>query len=115
MASYNGSSYSYFHTGLDILGNTGTEIYAPADGIVVFTGELTIRGNATLIDHGWGVYTGYAHQSELYVNAGDKVETGQLIGLVGDTGRVEGAHLHWEVIVGGVQVDPLDWLSNEYP
>lgn len=113
--SYNGSAYRYFHTGLDILGNTGTEIYAPADGVVVFAGELTIRGNATLIDHGWGVYTGYAHQSEMYVKAGDSVETGQLIGLVGDTGRVEGAHLHWEVLVGGVQVDPLDWLSTVYP
>ena len=46
---------------------------------------------------------------------GDWVEKGQVIGLVGETGRVTGPHLHWEVIVGGVQVDPLDWLKNEYP
>jgi len=113
--SYNGSSYEYFHTGLDVVGGTGTEIYAPAAGIVVFAGPLTVRGNATMIDHGWGVYTGYMHQSEIIVKVGDRVEPGQLIGLVGGTGRVEGPHLHLEVWVGGVQVDPLDWLSQAYP
>ena len=113
--SYNGSPYIYFHTGLDIVGKPGTEILAPAPGIVVYTGELTVRGNATMIDHGWGVYTGYLHQSEILVEVGDRVETGQVIGLVGRTGRVEGPHLHWEVWVGGVQADPLDWLLVEYP
>jgi murein DD-endopeptidase MepM/ murein hydrolase activator NlpD len=113
--SYNGSPYRYFHAGLDIAGGIGTEIVAPAPGRVVFAGPLTVRGNATMIDHGWGVYTGYMHQSEILVQVGDFVETGQLIGLVGATGRVEGAHLHWEVLVGGVQVDPLDWLETVYP
>jgi murein DD-endopeptidase MepM/ murein hydrolase activator NlpD len=113
--SYNGSPYAYFHTGLDIAGGTGTEIYAPAPGVVVFAGPLTVRGNATMIDHGWGVYTGYMHQSEIFVQVGDRVETGDLIGLVGGTGRVEGPHLHLEVWVGGVQVDPLDWLEQTYP
>jgi murein DD-endopeptidase MepM/ murein hydrolase activator NlpD len=113
--SYNGSTYSYFHTGLDIVGKTGTEVYAAAAGVVVYTGTLTVRGNATMIDHGWGVYTGYLHQSEILVSVGDQVEAGQLIGKVGDTGRVEGPHLHWEVWAGGVQVDPLDWLKNIYP
>jgi len=68
-----------------------------------------------MIDHGWGVYTGYMHQSEILVNVGDQVEAGQIIGKVGETGRVEGPHLHWEVWVGGIQVDPLDWLNNIYP
>ena len=113
--SYNGSAYKYFHTGLDIVGKVGAEIYAPASGVVVFTGPLTVRGNATMIDHGWGVYTGYMHQSEILVKVGDHVETGQLIGYVGDTGRVEGPHLHWEVWVGGVQVDPMDWLTQVFP
>ncbi len=113
--SYNGSPYNFFHTGLDIVGKEGSEILAPAPGIVIYTGELTVRGNATMIDHGWGVFTGYMHQSDILVNVGDRVETGQVIGLVGRTGRVEGPHLHWEVWVGGVQVDPLDWLLNEYP
>jgi len=74
-----------------------------------------VRGNATIIDHGWGVYTGYMHQSEMYVKPGDRVEKGDVIGLVGGTGRVEGPHLHWEVWAGGVQVDPLDWLGQVYP
>jgi murein DD-endopeptidase MepM/ murein hydrolase activator NlpD len=113
--SYNGSAFKYFHTGLDIVGKVGAEIYAAAPGVVVFAGPLTVRGNATMIDHGWGVYTGYMHQSEILVKVGDHVEAGQLIGRVGDTGRVEGPHLHWEVWVGGVQVDPLDWLSQVYP
>jgi murein DD-endopeptidase MepM/ murein hydrolase activator NlpD len=113
--SYNGSAYDYFHTGLDIAGRTGTDIYAAADGVVVFSGPLTVRGNATMINHGQGVYTGYMHQSEILVKPGDIVKAGQLIGRVGGTGRVEAPHLHWEVWVGGVQVDPLDWLSRSYP
>lgn len=113
--SYNGSPYNAFHTGLDIAGTVGTEIYAPAPGVVVFAGPLTVRGNATMIDHGWGIYTGYMHQSEILVRVGDRVETGQLIGKVGATGRAEGPHLHWEVWAGGVQVDPMEWLSQAYP
>jgi len=113
--SYNGGPYTFFHTGLDIAGGSGTKIFAPAAGRVVFAGPLTVRGNATMIDHGWGVYTGYLHQSEIDVKVGDLVEAGRLIGLVGGTGRVEGPHLHWEVWVGGVQVDPLDWLEKTFP
>jgi len=113
--SYNQSGYFYFHTGLDFCGRTGVEIYAPAPGRVVFTGSLTVRGQATVIDHGWGVYSAYAHQSEIQVSQGDWVETGQVIGLIGETGRVTGPHLHWEVIVGGVQVDPMDWLTQVFP
>ncbi len=113
--SYNGSAYDYFHTGLDFCGNTSTEIYAPAAGIVVFAGPLTVRGNATVIDHGMGIYTGYLHQSEIYIKAGEKVEAGQLIGKIGATGRVTGPHLHFEIWVGGVQVDPLTWLQESYP
>jgi murein DD-endopeptidase MepM/ murein hydrolase activator NlpD/uncharacterized membrane protein (UPF0127 family) len=113
--SYNGSPYEYFHTGLDFCGGVGTQIMAPARGVVVFAGPLTVRGNATMIDHGWGVFSGYMHQSEIKVNEGDLVEPGQVIGLVGGTGRVTGPHLHWEMWVGGVQVDPLDWLNIAFP
>jgi murein DD-endopeptidase MepM/ murein hydrolase activator NlpD len=113
--SYNNSDYIYYHSGLDFCGQVGDPIYAAAAGVVVFTGLLTVRGNATMIDHGWGVYTAYMHQSEILVQAGDWVEQGQLIGRVGNTGRVEGPHLHFEVLVGGVPVDPLVWLSQEYP
>lgn len=113
--SYNGSAYIYYHTGLDIVGKIGADILAPAPGVVVFAGPLRVRGNATIIDHGWGVYTAYLHQSEILVRVGERVETGQLIGRVGNTGRVEGPHLHWEVWVGGIPVDPLDWLKQPYP
>ena len=113
--SYNGSPFEYFHSGLDFCGGVGTEILAPANGKVVFAGPLTVRGNATMIDHGWGVYSGYMHQSEILVEVGDLVEIGQLIGLVGGTGRVTGPHLHWEIFVGGIQVDPIDWLQEEFP
>ncbi len=113
--SYNGSPYDYFHTGLDLCGREGTDIFAPAPGEVVFAEPLVVRGKATVIDHGWGVYTAYDHQSEIFVKPGDFVEPGQLIGLGGATGRVTGPHLHWEVWVGGVQVDPIDWLERSFP
>ncbi|MCI0550948.1 MAG: M23 family metallopeptidase, partial [Anaerolineae bacterium] len=106
---------SGFHTGLDFCGGEGLQIFAPAPGKVVFAAPLTVRGNATIIDHGWGVYSGFWHQSEILVNVGDVVEQGQIIGLVGGTGRVTGAHLHWEVWVNGVQVNPLNWLDQAYP
>ncbi len=68
-----------------------------------------------MIDHGWGVYTGYMHQAEILVEVGERVEAGQLVGLIGGTGRVTGSHLHLEVWVGGVRVDPMDWLERSYP
>jgi murein DD-endopeptidase MepM/ murein hydrolase activator NlpD len=104
-----------FHTGLDFAGGEGLQIFAPAPGKVVFAAPLTVRGNATIIDHGLGVYSGFWHQSQILVNVGEMVSQGQVIGLVGGTGRVTGAHLHWEVWVNGVQVDPLDWLDQVYP
>jgi murein DD-endopeptidase MepM/ murein hydrolase activator NlpD len=106
---------SGWHTGIDFVGGVGLPITAPAPGVVIFTGLLTVRGNATVIDHGWGVYTGYWHQSQIQVQVGQTVQQGDVIGLVGDTGRITGPHLHWEVWVNGIQVDPLDWLINTYP
>ncbi|GAB4522216.1 MAG: M23 family metallopeptidase [Anaerolineales bacterium] len=113
--SYNNSGYIYFHTGLDFCGQVGYAIYAAADGVVVFAGETIVRGNMTVIDHGWGVYTVYMHQSKMDVQAGDVVTAGQRIGSVGATGRVTGPHLHFEVWVNGVQVDPWLWLTTVYP
>jgi len=107
-----------FHSGVDygICSETNPyDIYAPAPGTVVFSDFLIVRGNATIIDHGWGVYSGFWHQEESYVSAGQYVEAGTLIGKIGGTGRVTGPHLHWELWVNGVQVDPLDWLSQPYP
>lgn len=107
-----------FHSGVDygICSETNPyDIYAPAPGMVVFTGPLTVRGNATIIDHGWGVYSGFWHQDESFVTAGQSVNIGSLIGKIGGTGRVTGPHLHWELWVNGIQVDPLDWLLQAYP
>ncbi|MDO8752918.1 MAG: M23 family metallopeptidase, partial [Anaerolineales bacterium] len=107
-----------FHSGVDygICSESNPyDIYAPAPGTVVFTALLTVRGNATIIDHGWGVYSGFWHQEESYVTVGQYMKTGELIGKIGDTGRVTGAHLHWELWVNGIQVDPLDWLIQTYP
>jgi murein DD-endopeptidase MepM/ murein hydrolase activator NlpD len=121
--SYNDGAYKSFHSGVDFAGGMGLPIYAPAAGKVVFTGQLTVRGNATIIDHGWGIYSAYFHQSEIDVNVGDMVSPGDVIGKVGNTGRVDnsdafegaGSHLHWEIWVNGVQVDPLEWLDKQYP
>lgn len=113
--SYNGSPYSSFHGGTDFGVCANLNIYAPAAGVIVFAGPLTVRGNATIIDHGWGVYSGYWHQKEIKVSVGDPVKAGQLIGLIGATGRVTGPHLHWEIIVNGIQVEPVDWLQKIYP
>jgi murein DD-endopeptidase MepM/ murein hydrolase activator NlpD len=113
--SYNGSEYKFFHSGLDFCGRVGTELYATAAGKVVFAGPLIVRGGVVVIDHGWGIYTAYDHLSEFLVKPGDQVQPGQVVGLGGNTGRTTGPHLHWEVWVGGVQVDPVDWLEIRYP
>ena len=116
--SFNGSDYIYFHSGIDYgvcFVAHPFDIYAAAPGKVIFTGPLTVRGNATFIDHGWGVYSAYYHQKEIDVTVGQQVQAGQLIGQIGATGRVTGPHLHWEIWVNGIQVNPLDWLENTYP
>lgn len=116
LRSYNEGPYNYYHTGLDLsaCGNN-LNIYAVAPGKIVFADLLTVRGNYVVIDHGWGVFSAYGHMSKIDVTAGQFVEPGQLLGLIGSTGRVDGPHLHWEVWVNGTQVQPLDWLVNTYP
>lgn len=116
--SYNEGAYSSFHSGIDygICSETKPfDIYAPAPGVVVLSEQFIVRGNATVIDHGQGIYTGYWHQEESYVTAGQAVTAGQIIGKIGKTGRVTGPHLHWEIWVNGVQVNPMDWLERPYP
>lgn len=113
--TYNGGVLNTFHSGTDFGGAPGSPVTAPAAGVVVLAESLPVRGNATLIDHGWGVLTGYWHQSEIYVSVGDVVSAGQVIGAVGSTGRATGPHLHWEMWVGGVQVDPMQWVQQTFP
>jgi murein DD-endopeptidase MepM/ murein hydrolase activator NlpD len=113
--SYNGGPVSSFHEGTDFGAESGIPIYAPASGRVVLAEKLSVRGNAVLIDHGLGVFSGYWHQSKLAVKVGQIVKPGDLIGYVGDTGLVTGAHLHWEMRVGGIAVDPMQWPQGTIP
>jgi murein DD-endopeptidase MepM/ murein hydrolase activator NlpD len=112
--SFDGGPFDHFHSGTDFGGAPGTPILSAAPGTVVFVGPLDVRGNATIIDHGWGVFTGYWHQTEQYVRIGDLVTTGQVIGTIGSTGRVTGPHLHWELWVNGVPVDPMQWVRQSF-
>jgi murein DD-endopeptidase MepM/ murein hydrolase activator NlpD len=98
------------HTGVDFGASAGTPIHAAADGVVVHAGPRGGYGNATIIDHGNSLATLYAHQSVIYVSAGQRVVRGQVIGAVGCTGYCTGPHLHFEVRVGGTPVDPLPYL-----
>ena len=112
--SYNGGEFSRVHIGTDFAAASGTPILAPAAGRVVLVDRFDVRGNITIIDHGWGVFTVYCHQTEQYVNVGDMVSAGQVIGITGSTGRVTGAHLHWELWVDGVAVNAMQWVQESF-
>jgi len=98
------------HTGLDMHGASGTPISSAAAGTVIFAGVKGGYGNAVMIDHGGGMVTLYAHQSSLAVTVGQKVSAGQTIGYVGSSGLSTGPHLHFEVRINGVAVDPLKYM-----
>ena len=115
LRSYNGSPFDRYHGGVDFAGAPGTAVLAAADGKVVLADRLHIRGNTTIIDHGWGLYTLYAHQDETLVELGMEVESGQMIGTVGSTGRSTGPHLHWETWLNGINIDPMQWVQESFP
>ncbi|MGH2356120.1 MAG: M23 family metallopeptidase, partial [Chloroflexota bacterium] len=99
------------HGGYDVAAPLGTRVPVAADGVVTFTGSLQQRGNTVVVDHGWGIYTVYAHLSRFQVEAGQPVAQGQPVGLVGSTGLSTGPHLHWEVRLRGVAIDPGAWIE----
>ncbi len=114
--TYNDDTRLYYHTGLDLGYCKGVDVYAPAGGTVVGVfPDQVVRGNAVVIDHGLGVYTIYMHLASILVEEGAKVEPGQLIGIIGTTGRSTGPHLHFEVDVHGTPVNPLTWLRRAFP
>jgi murein DD-endopeptidase MepM/ murein hydrolase activator NlpD len=99
------------HGGADFLSAAGTLVHAPNAGRVAAARDLFFTGNTVIIDHGMGVVSLLAHLSAMDVREGDVIEAGQVVGRVGATGRVTGAHLHWGVTVTGARVDPLSLLA----
>ena len=120
-AAYNSSSYGWridpfngtkaFHEGLDFTADIGTPIHAAAGGIVIFAEQTPDYGKIVRIDHGSGLETRYAHASKLLVKVGDRVEKGQVISLVGNSGRSTGPHLHYEIRLKGEPLDPRKYLQ----
>lgn len=110
--SYGGGPANSYHAGVDYVAATGTPVLAPAAGRVVLAEPLQVRGNAVIVDHGRGVMTGYWHLSQIEVVPGQVVQRGATLGRVGNTGLSTGEHLHWELRVMGIPVDPLQWVSQ---
>lgn len=110
--SYNGGPYSSYHSGQDFGAPIGAIIRAPAPGIIALAEPLNVRGNAILIDHGRGIYSGYWHLNEIQVAVGQPVNRGDIIGLVGTTGLSTGAHLHWELRIYGIGVNPMQFINE---
>jgi murein DD-endopeptidase MepM/ murein hydrolase activator NlpD len=103
-----------FHPGIDISTPIGTKVQAPADGIVISTGQQGGYGNALVIDHGYGVVTRYGHLDSFAVKPGQRVKRGDVIAFVGSTGRSTGPHLHYEVWVRDQAQNPIHFILDEY-
>jgi murein DD-endopeptidase MepM/ murein hydrolase activator NlpD len=100
------------HEGLDIANRIGTPVIAPADGIVSNTGRDSFYGSVVIISHGFGMITRFFHLSKILVRAGQRVKRGDKIAEVGMTGMSTGPHLHYEVRVNGIPVNPLRYIVN---
>ena len=99
------------HSGADFRAAEGTPVVAPNVGTVVLTGDTYFSGGSVILDHGWGLYSYFAHLSKIIVEEEDRVEPGQVLGLAGATGRVTGPHLHWTLRLNGARVDPLSLIE----
>ena len=101
-----------FHSGLDIANKSGTKLIATANGRVSYAAKKMYIGNLIIIDHGFGRVTKYGHLKKLFVKRGQKVKRGDVIGLLGNTGRSTGPHVHYEVRINGTPVNPLKYILN---
>ncbi|HXF60037.1 MAG TPA: M23 family metallopeptidase, partial [Caldilineaceae bacterium] len=110
--SYDGGPPTDYHAGQDFGAPPGVPVVAPGDAVVALAEPLVVRGNAVILDHGRGIFSGYWHLSEIKVVPGQTVRTGDLLGLVGNTGLSTGAHLHWELRIYGVAVDPMQFVEE---
>ncbi len=95
------------HTGVDLKGNKGDDVKAINNGKVILVADYFFTGNSVFLDHGGGIISMYFHLDKILVRKGDAVKKGNVIGLVGETGRVTGPHLHWGVRINGARVNPL--------
>ena len=107
---FNGESRNP-HSGTDFRSGKGVPIEAPSAATVALTGDLYFSGKVVILDHGWGLYSYFAHLSAIDVTEGDRVEQGDVVGRVGATGRVTGPHLHWTVRLNDARVDPLSLME----
>ena len=107
---FNGEARSP-HTGADFPSAAGSPINAPSAGRVVLAENLYFSGNTVILDHGLGLYSQFAHMSEITAKVGERATPGQVLGKVGATGRVTGPHLHWAVRLNGARVDPISLLT----
>lgn len=101
------------HEGIDIASRIGAPAIATADGVVLFTGINGDYGKLIIVDHGFGITTYYGHLSQIEVKEGDRIKRGDSLGEVGNTGRSTGPHLHYEVRLSGVPVDPMRYILIE--
>ena len=108
---FNNSLQSY-HSGTDFRAVVGTPIYASNDGVIALVKDRYYAGQSVIIDHGEGIYSVYYHLSSSSLQVGDLIKKGALIGLSGATGRITGPHLHFGFMVGGIPVDPLDFIAK---
>jgi len=106
------SGRSEYHKGLDIAAKRNTPILAPGAGVVIFSGVDGAYGNVVVLQHGNGITTRYAHMQRSAVKKGQELQRTDTIGYVGSTGRSTGPHLHYEVLIGGVNVNPLNYIIN---
>jgi murein DD-endopeptidase MepM/ murein hydrolase activator NlpD len=112
---YNDGLLAGRHTGIDFRAGLGEPVHAAAHGRVVFAQHTPIHGNHVVIDHGIGVLTGYSHMGEIFVVPGQRILQGDTLGSVGATGRVEGAHFHFELTVNGFWVDLVQFMGLSIP
>ena len=99
-----------FHKGIDLTARMGQPVYAPADGLVTYSAAFGTYGNFVAINHGYGMVTRYGHLSRMRVKPGELVKRGQLIANIGNTGRSTGPHLHYEVLLNGIHVNPYRFM-----
>ncbi len=109
----NGNTESSRHNAIDVAAATGTPVMAANNGIVTFASDLIISGNVVVLDHGYGLFSSYVHLDEIFVQDGDEVKKGQIVGSVGATGYATGPHLHWSIWKNGVYLNPWKFIEED--